>query len=103
MSCGGKSSSPTSPAPANLELNSGNIAGNGGVYQHTFRTAGTYNYYCVFHDMPGSVTVVTSGSPTIDTIVVVNYGFNPLATQIDTGGTVTWTNNSGTIHTVTSH
>ncbi len=41
------------------ELNSGNIA-NGGSYQHTFNTAGTFNYHCVYHQamgMTGTIVV----------------------------------------------
>lgn len=40
-------------------LNSGNI-GNGGSYQHTFNTAGTFPYHCVYHQamgMTGTVVV----------------------------------------------
>lgn len=40
-------------------LNSGNI-GNGGTYQHTFNTVGTFPYHCVYHQamgMTGTVVV----------------------------------------------
>lgn len=44
LSCGGKSSSPTSPAPT-IELNSGPIA-PGSSYAHTFTNPGVYNHHC---------------------------------------------------------
>jgi len=42
------------------ELNSGDLGGSGGSYQHTFNSTGTFNYHCVYHQsmgMTGSITV----------------------------------------------
>lgn len=53
--------------------------GPGDRYQHTFNTAGTYNYVCAFHDdMRGTVTV-TGGttSPPRPTVRLVAFGPNP--------------------------
>lgn len=102
LSCGGKSS-PTSPTT--LEVNSGNIAANGGVYAHQFMTAGTYNYHCAIHpQMQGTVTVVASGSNAGAAVGIADFAFNPSSTSINVGTTVTWTNGSTTTaHTVTSN
>jgi plastocyanin len=35
----------------------GNVA-QGGTYEHTFETAGTYEYYCIPHEMSGMVGTV---------------------------------------------
>ncbi|MEK6917789.1 MAG: plastocyanin/azurin family copper-binding protein [Nanoarchaeota archaeon] len=39
------------------ELNSGTIS-NGGVYSHTFNTAGTYKYHCAFHTSMKATVIV---------------------------------------------
>ncbi len=39
------------------ELNSGTI-NNGGVYSHTFNTAGTYKYHCAFHTSMKATVIV---------------------------------------------
>lgn len=101
LSCGGKSSSPTSPAA--LELNSGNIA-NGGFYSHTFNTAGTFNYHCTIHtNMTGTITVVASGG-NAPAAAGMNgtTSFSNGTQTINVGSSITWTNASGITHTVTS-
>jgi plastocyanin len=106
LSCGGKSSSPTSPTGGGgLELNSGSIA-PGAAYAHMFNTAGVFNYHCTVpgHSaMTGSVTVNSGGSPTA---VPVSFGATISAIGNQTcnvGSTVTWTNASTTMaHTITS-
>ena len=111
LSCSSnKNSNPTSPGGGGgLELNSGNIGG-GGVFPHTFNTAGTFNYHCTIHGlgMAGAVTVVASGAPTAVSMDIFNNGYTvhgspgtPNGTVM-VGGTVTWTN-TGTTHTVTSN
>ena len=110
LSCGGKSSSPTSPSGGGgtpPELNSGNIAANGGVYAHMFNTAGVFNYHCSIPGhgaMTGSVTVNSGGSPSN---VAVNFGasISAIGNQVcNVGSTVTWTNVSTTmVHTITSN
>jgi plastocyanin len=107
LSCGGKSSSPTTPAGGGggaAELNSGNIGGSGGVYAHTFNTAGTFNYHCTIHtNMTGTITVVASGgNPPAAAAMSGTTSFTNGTQTINVGSTVTWTNNSGTTHTVTS-
>jgi hypothetical protein len=107
LSCGGKSSSPTSPAGGGgaPELNSGSIA-PGASYAHTFNTAGVFNYHCTVPGhgaMTGSVTVNSGGSPTS---IPVGFGasITAIGNQVcNVGSTVTWTNNSTTMaHTITS-
>ena len=117
LSCsnGYKSSSsyPTAPAGGGggggggtaLELNSGSIAASGGVYAHTFNTAGSYPYHCSIHaNMTGTITVVTSGGN-----APVAAGMNGMTSftngtqTINVGSTITWTNGTTVTHTVTSN
>src|SRR5262245_3133274 len=103
QSCSSHSDKQTSP-PAAKELDSGNIAGNGGMYAHTFTHLGTFNYKCTIHPaMTGTVTV-DSGSPAGLAIgISLANGFNPASPTVGVGSTVTWTNNdASTPHTVTS-
>ena len=103
--CGSDDSPPTTPPT--LELNSGDIAG-GATFPHTFTTAGTYPYHCSHHSaMTGSVTVTPGTTDPLTAGVAIqnstSSGFNPTTITVRVGGTVTWTNNNGSIiHTVTS-
>lgn len=107
LSCGGKSSSPTNPGGGGgtLELNSGSIAASGGMYAHTFNTAGVFNYHCTIAGhgaMTGQVTVNSGGTPTS---LGVNFGATITAIgnqTVDVGSTVTWTNVGSMVHTITS-
>jgi plastocyanin len=107
LSCGGKSSSPTNPGGGGgaVELNSGNIAGSGGVFAHTFNTAGSFGYHCAIHtNMTGTITVVASGGNTpVAAGMSGTSSFTNGTQTINVGGTVTWTNSSGIVHTVTSN
>lgn len=85
-----------------LELNSGNIP-NGGIYQHTFANAGTYNYHCAIHGLAMAGTVVVAGGqPASASVNIGNNFYSPASVSVAPGGTVTWTNN-GSTHTVTSN
>jgi plastocyanin len=99
--CGKKSTDPGGGGGAK-ELNSTTL-GNGGVYMHTFATAGTYGYHCTVHGvaMSGSVTV-GSGGPSAS-VSILDNSYNPASVSVDVGGTVTWTNNGSNPHTVTSN
>lgn len=87
------------------ELDSPTV-GPAGTYVHTFpSTAGTHTYQCQIHgsSMSGSVTVA-GGNPGSAAVSMTNSStFSPASVSIDLGGTVTWTNNSGNNHTVTSN
>lgn len=85
------------------ELNSPTL-GNGGVYMHTFATAGTYAYHCTVHGlaMSGTVTVATS-QPAAVAVTILDNSYSPGSVSVDVGGTVTWTNNGANPHTVTSN
>jgi len=88
--------------PPAKELDSGTIP-NGGVYVHTFTSAGRYKYHCTIHGtgMAGEV-VVAPGAPD-SALVTIGPGttYSPAAVSVDTAGTVRWIN-TGSSHTVTS-
>lgn len=87
---------------------SGNLAGNGAAYSHTFTAAGSVPYYCRYHGGPGGAGmsgVITVTDPPRATPVDTTYSIvgNTLPSwSIKTGDKVTWINNSGTTHTVES-
>lgn len=84
-------------------MNSGDIAGLGGTFAHTFATAGTFPYHCTRHSgMTGSVTV-QAGAPATASVNIAGSAFQPGTITVGVGGTVTWTNSDNTPHTVTSH
>lgn len=102
--CSKSSSGPTNPGGGTKELNSGDIAGGGATFVHTFMIAGTYPYHCERHSNMRGTVVVAAGQPVTAAVSIENtgdMGFNPQTTQIAPGGTVTWTN-IDVIHTVTS-
>jgi plastocyanin len=88
-----------------LELSSGFLA-PGGTYPHTFMTAGSYPYHCEIHTvMRGTVIVDPASLVTSVSVSIVNAtasGFSPGSVTVAPGGTVTWTNNHSSTHTVTS-
>lgn len=99
-----KSSYPTAPGPVTpgKELNSGDF-GSGGVFQHTFASAGTYHYHCVHHGpMTGTVVVDASAPGTSASVSIVSMSSPFASASVKPGGTVTWTNNTPEVHTVTS-
>ena len=102
-----KKSNPTSPGGGggggSLELNSGNI-GPGGIFTHTFATSGTYTYHCIYHSPMTGTVVVDAGAPGGTASVSITSSTSAFAAAtVQPGGTVTWTNNTGTTHTVTSN
>jgi plastocyanin len=106
--CSKKSNKVTNPGGGGggLELNSGNIVASA-TFDHTFNTAGTFPYHCTIHSaMTGnSITVDPNSTVSSVNVSIVSStapGFSPSAATIMVGGTVHWTNNTGTTHTVTS-
>ena len=100
---GGGYSSSTNPMPTARELNSGDF-GPGGTFQHTFATAGTYAYHCIHHSpMTGSVVVSPDAPSATASVSITSSVMAFPAASVKPGGTVTWTNNSGSVHTVTSN
>jgi plastocyanin len=100
--------SPTTPVVGGStpELSSGNIP-NGGVFQHTFATAGTFPYHCSLHGaMTGNSVVVSAGSVNdsafVQIVSLTAPGFSPPSVTIKPGGHVRWLNVQGSPHTVTS-
>jgi plastocyanin len=107
-----KSSSPYNPGGGGgggggggAELNSGNIPG-GGVFKHTFATAGAFPYHCAIHGLAMAGTVnVNAGSANDSILVTVGSGgnvYSPATVDVKPGGYVRWIN-AGVTHTVTSN
>ena len=100
---GGSPSYSTNPMPTARELDSGDF-GPGGTFQHTFATAGNYGYHCIHHSpMTGSVVVSANAPSTTASVSITSSVMAFPAASVKPGGTVTWTNNSGLVHTVTSN
>lgn len=111
-SCGGKSKSPTAPPPGGggTETFSSGTLGASATYDHVFTIAGTHDYRCTFHSasngsggftgMIGVITVDTASvSPALVNVDIGPGGtmtFNPATATVKVGGTVHWTNQSGT-------
>ncbi len=91
----------------------------GSAFEHSFDAPGTYPYFCAIHpEMEGTVTVVgdapapTEGavveapapaeSPAPAAVSIVDLTFEPAIIEVDTGATVTWTNEDSVPHTVTA-
>lgn len=99
-----KSSSSTTAPPPGKELDSGDF-GAGLTFSHQFNKAGTFNYHCIHHSpMTGSITVADNATATSGSINIISSSspFPALPGAIKTGSTVTWTNSTGAVHTVTS-
>jgi plastocyanin len=95
----------TNPTPMTTpeSFNSGTLTST--PFSHTFNTAGTYSYRCVFHGgapnyMTGTVVVDASSASMTAGVGVANFAFSPPSVTIKPGGTVTWTLGGGT-HSVT--
>ncbi len=90
----------------------------GTAYARTFATAGTYNYFCVFHpDMTGTIIVTGADgeppppaedpppppppAPVSGDVEIVDFAFAPTSLTVPIGSTVTWGNNGLAPHTVT--
>ena len=100
-SCNSGKSNPTGPG-AGLELDSG-VLGPAAVYHHTFASAGSYAYHCVFHaPMRGTVQVNASAADSVANVSITSSTTTFPGATIRPGGSVTWTNNTQLDHTVTS-
>ena len=54
----------TSSASSTEAFSSGSVAG-GGTFNHTFPTAGTYNYFCTIHGADGTPPIGMHGTITV--------------------------------------
>jgi plastocyanin len=74
----------------------------GGSFSQAFPLAGTFEYYCRFHPMAGTVVVDPAGPATVAVQILDGPGrFSPDTVTVAPGGTVEWTNNGSQPHTVT--
>ena len=74
----------------------------GGTYTSpVFTVAATYNYICGIHGamMSGAVTV-QAGGPSSAAVTIADFSFTPSNVVVGIGGTVTWTNNGPSQHSV---
>ncbi len=74
----------------------------GGVFTSPiFSMAARYNYICGIHGaaMTGTVTVQAGGPSTVS-VSIVDFAFNPANVTVGIGGTITWTNNGPSQHSV---
>lgn len=93
---------PTAPGTTR-ELNSGDF-GPGGTFQHRFTTAGTFAYHCIHHSaMTGSVQVSADAADSLATVSITSSSMSFPAASVKPGGRVVWTNNTQSVHTVTSN
>ena len=87
---------------------SGNLAGNGASFSHTFTATGNVPYFCRYHGgrggsgMSGLITVTDPPNASPVTITYSIVGNDLPSYAIKTGDVVTWINNSGDVHTVES-
>ena len=93
----------TNPTPVAESFDSGNLTGT--PFTHTFNTAGTYGYRCIYHggspyNMTGTVIVDPASANTSACVSVANFSLTPTSVTVKPGSIVTWTLSSGT-HTVT--
>ncbi len=104
--CGSSSKSTAPPGGGGgPELSSGSIPASG-TFPHTFMTAGTFPYHCTIHsNMTGNSVIVDAASSNTSAAVSIVGGvpgFSPSSVTVKPGSIVTWTNNAGVAHTVTS-
>jgi plastocyanin len=104
---GGGNGYPTAPGAGagggSRELNSGDFD-PGATFQHTFATAGTFNYHFIHHaPMTGSVVVSAAATDMLVNVSIVSSDASFPAASVKPGGRVVWTNNTDMIHTVTSN
>ena len=105
IGCGGSKDKSTSPPPAALEL-SQDLSASGGQYSHRFFTEGAYPYHCRIHGSMTGIVIVAASTPAVDSLQSIDISgsaFSPSSISIPVGGKVTWTNNDGILHSVTSN
>jgi plastocyanin len=74
----------------------------GGTFTHTFPDEGTFEYYCRFHPMQGTVRVTTGGPAAASVSIKDGPGrYDADDVTIRPGGTVTWTHQGAEPHTAT--
>ncbi|MGH8015289.1 MAG: cupredoxin domain-containing protein [Candidatus Zixiibacteriota bacterium] len=73
-------------------------------FTHVFNTAKSVPYYCRYHramGMTGVITVGAAGTPNKFNLPI-NSNIDLPDQTIEAGDTITWTNNTGLVHTVES-
>lgn len=74
---------------------------SGSTFMYTFPLAGTFTYFCRFHNGMVGTVIVANGEPANESVNIVAGAFDPPTIRIRPGGTVTWTNSDTDDHTVT--
>lgn len=105
---GGGDGNPTGGGGGTI-FSSGDMAGSGGTFSHTFTATGTILYHCRYHGdsggvgMSGVIAITNPGQYDITKTVDVTITASSLPNlSIKNGDTVRWTNISGSTHTVQS-
>ncbi len=90
-----------------FEINSGDLEYGGpltgGVFDHVFQKAGTYNYMCMRHPQQKGTVVVAVNEADSAVVQIVDAspaGFSPALVSIRPGGHVRWVNVSGQNHAI---
>ena len=86
-------------------FDSGTMTRTDAPFSFTFAAEGTYEYYCRFHPMRGTVRVTATGGPMAAVSILddapLGPRFEPLEVNVGPGGGVTWTHAGTQPHTVT--
>ena len=96
--CGSKDKG-TNPMATTEPFDSGGIP-PGGVFVHTFNTAGSFGYRCTIHSGMAGTVNVSVGAGDSAFVEIRNNFFTPTPASVKPGGKVRWLN-AGSTHTVT--
>ena len=100
--CGSKSSSPTGPGTVK-EVELGRFRTRGNVPASVRSDRHVRTTHCIHHSpMKGSVVVSEAAADSLVNVIIVSDHVAFPAASVKPGGRVVWTNNTASVHTVTS-